>query len=80
MLDHLEAMAANQTIVEALDEAGVATATSCLEGTCGTCETRVLAGSPSHRDAVLSAVERQETAHQLRICAIRLHTQSMTVT
>jgi ferredoxin-NADP reductase len=31
---------------------------SCEEGICGSCETRVLAGSPDHRDMVLSASEK----------------------
>ncbi|WP_179220408.1 cytochrome P450 [Rhodococcus sp. NCIMB 12038] len=70
---------ANQTIVEALDEAGVATATSCLEGTCGTCETRVLEGCPSHRDAVLSAIERQDTIDRMMICVSRAATDQLTL-
>ncbi|CAN5258343.1 PDR/VanB family oxidoreductase [soil metagenome] len=47
-----------QTIVEALEGYGVSIPTSCGEGVCGTCETRVLSGVPDHRDSVLSPEER----------------------
>jgi ferredoxin-NADP reductase len=33
---------------------------SCEEGVCGTCQTRVLAGEPDHRDSVLTDEERKE--------------------
>lgn len=41
-----------------LEEAGVDVLSSCLEGTCGTCETRVLAGEVDHRDALLTPDEQ----------------------
>jgi vanillate O-demethylase ferredoxin subunit len=41
---------ADKTVVEALAEAGIAIATSCQQGVCGTCVTRVLEGEPDHRD------------------------------
>jgi ferredoxin-NADP reductase len=47
-----------QSILEAIEEAGVVIDSSCREGTCGTCETRVLAGVPDHRDVLLSEAER----------------------
>jgi ferredoxin len=31
---------------------------SCREGVCASCETRVIAGEPDHRDSLLSAKER----------------------
>jgi ferredoxin len=31
---------------------------SCEQGTCGTCETTVLAGVPDHRDSILADHER----------------------
>lgn len=40
----------DQTIVDALAAAGIEVATSCGEGICGTCVTRVLEGEPDHRD------------------------------
>ncbi|MCF7549339.1 PDR/VanB family oxidoreductase [Pseudonocardia sp. WMMC193] len=51
-------VAAGQTIVDAAEACGVALPASCFEGVCGTCETRVLAGRPDHRDSLLSPEER----------------------
>ena len=39
-----------KTILAALSDSGVAVSHSCTEGVCGTCETRVLEGTPDHRD------------------------------
>jgi ferredoxin len=33
---------------------------SCRRGVCGSCETRVLAGVPEHRDSVLDDAEKDE--------------------
>ncbi|OOL33065.1 ferredoxin [Rhodococcus rhodochrous] len=43
---------------------------SCEEGFCGTCETRVLAGTPEHRDSILSEDER-ESNETMMICVGR---------
>lgn len=51
-------VAADQTMLEALTQAGIQMLSSCQEGVCGTCETAVLAGEPDHRDHVLSDDER----------------------
>ena len=48
----------DQTLAEAIEAAGVDLPTSCREGTCGTCETYVLAGEPDHRDSFLSTDEQ----------------------
>jgi ferredoxin len=44
--------------------------TSCREGICGSCETRVLAGSPIHRDSILSE-EEQEAGDVMMLCVGR---------
>lgn len=49
---------ADKTIVEVLSEAGIFAPTSCTEGYCGACETRVLAGVPDHRDDYYTDEER----------------------
>ncbi|MGW4335868.1 PDR/VanB family oxidoreductase [Rhodococcus koreensis] len=58
------------SIVEALEEAGITPDTSCLEGICGTCETKVLGGIPEHRDSLLSDAER-EANDTMMICVGR---------
>lgn len=47
-----------RTIAEVLRDAGVPVQLSCEQGICGACETRVLAGVPDHRDAILSEGEK----------------------
>lgn len=49
---------ADQTLLDAMRAAGVEVASSCEQGFCGTCECRVLAGEPDHRDTLLSDEER----------------------
>lgn len=51
---------ADRPLVDVLEGAGVPMVTSCREGTCGSCETTVLAGEVEHRDSVLTAQERAE--------------------
>jgi len=46
------------TILETLSNAGLGVPSSCQQGICGVCETRVLAGVPDHRDSILSPAER----------------------
>lgn len=47
-----------ESVLDAVRAAGVDIPSSCEEGTCGTCETRVLAGAVDHHDSLLSAAER----------------------
>jgi ferredoxin len=48
----------DQTIMEAIEASGRRVLNSCREGTCGTCETTVLAGEVDHRDNVLDDDEK----------------------
>lgn len=56
-----------KTILDTLLDNGVDVPYSCLEGVCGTCEARVLAGLPDHRDLVLSK-EEKEANRSVMIC------------
>jgi len=60
----------DRSVLEAVEEAGVDVDFSCREGTCGTCETDVLDGTPDHRDSLLSEDERA-TGDTMLICVSR---------
>lgn len=60
----------DRTVVDVLDDAGITVLTSCGEGTCGTCETKVLDGIPDHRDSVLTD-EEQERNDCMMVCVSR---------
>ncbi|MDM0050495.1 PDR/VanB family oxidoreductase [Variovorax sp. J22R115] len=49
---------AGKTVIEVLAAHGVEIPTSCEAGVCGTCLTRVLEGTPEHRDSFLTDAER----------------------
>jgi ferredoxin-NADP reductase len=49
---------AEETLLAALRRAGVHASYSCQQGFCGTCRTRVLAGTAEHRDTLLTEPER----------------------
>lgn len=48
------------SILDALMMNGIDAPYSCYEGLCGTCETRVLEGTPEHRDHILTEKARAE--------------------
>ncbi|MFD9718991.1 PDR/VanB family oxidoreductase [Streptomyces sp. NPDC059076] len=48
----------DRRLIEVLREAVTGLSYDCEKGYCGACETRVLAGTPEHRDSVLSDEER----------------------
>lgn len=58
-----------QTIAESVRAAGVGVTVSCQQGICGTCETRVLAGIPDHRDALLSDAEKAANDVMMICCS-----------
>jgi ferredoxin len=60
----------DKSILQVVSEAGVDVASSCQEGTCGTCETVVVSGEPDHRDSLLSAAE-QAASETMMICVSR---------
>ncbi|MGW1881485.1 PDR/VanB family oxidoreductase [Streptomyces sp. NPDC001970] len=58
------------SILEAAEGAGLSVNSSCRDGICGSCETRVLAGTPDHRDFLLSEAEHSANATMM-ICVSR---------
>ncbi|MDB5898365.1 MAG: oxidoreductase [Ramlibacter sp.] len=63
-----------RSILEVLREHGCQVASSCESGTCGTCKTRLLEGTPDHRDMVLMPDE-QETS--IMVCVSRAKSQRL---
>ncbi|GAA2893069.1 PDR/VanB family oxidoreductase [Pseudonocardia halophobica] len=60
----------DRSILDVVTEAGVDAPSSCGEGTCGTCETVVLEGTPEHRDSLLTP-EEQAANETMMICVSR---------
>ncbi|MBL8515994.1 MAG: 2Fe-2S iron-sulfur cluster binding domain-containing protein [Betaproteobacteria bacterium] len=55
-------VASQQSLLDAIESAGIEAPAACRTGRCGTCAVKVLAGAPEHRDHVLSAQERTQAA------------------
>ncbi|MFC7550671.1 PDR/VanB family oxidoreductase [Plantactinospora sp. GCM10030261] len=60
----------DQQIIEVAEEEDIPVLYSCAEGTCGSCETTVLAGAVHHRDSYLSPQERT-AGDRMMICVSR---------
>jgi ferredoxin-NADP reductase len=60
---------ADETMLAALNRAGVHAPYSCQQGFCGTCLTRVISGVVEHRDTLLTEPERD--SGQMLICVSR---------
>jgi vanillate O-demethylase ferredoxin subunit len=61
---------ADQSVLDALQAAGVPMPSSCQQGVCGTCLTRVLEGEPDHWDVYLTP-EEQAAKDQFCPCVSR---------
>lgn len=59
-----------QTILNVLREAGVDVTSSCEQGICGACETRVLEGAIDHRDSILSPAEQAGGTTMMLCCSL----------
>lgn len=72
------AVAPDETILAALQRAGIAVPSSCTAGTCGVCETRVLGGIPLHRDQIID--RRSPTAAAtIMLCCSRSRSPELTL-
>ncbi|MDQ0773224.1 ferredoxin-NADP reductase [Streptomyces aurantiacus] len=69
---HTLTVPADVSVLDTVRAAGVEVLFSCTEGTCGTCETDVLDGTPDHRDSVLTDEERG-AGETMLICVSRCH-------
>ena len=72
------AVTPEQSILDAVEAAGVEAPAGCRGGTCGTCAVKVLAGEPEHRDAALSDVEHKQ-AGLMCICVSRAKSAELTL-
>lgn len=68
---------ADQSILTAVQDVAPVIS-SCTEGYCGTCETRVLRGTPEHRDTVLTDEERKSDEIMM-ICVSRASSDELTL-
>lgn len=58
-----------QTVLNALADAGVMVPSSCEQGVCGTCITRVIEGVPDHRDMYFTPEEQAANAEFTPCCS-----------
>ena len=65
-----------QTVLSALEEAGIAISASCRRGTCGTCEVAVVGGKPEHLDSVMSDADKDDLGIMYP-CVSRSQTSSL---
>ncbi|KIC07683.1 Vanillate O-demethylase oxidoreductase [Leisingera sp. ANG-M1] len=63
---------ADMAAIDVLEELGFDIPKSCEQGICGTCITKVLEGTPDHRDFVLTDEEHAEN-DQMTVCCSRAH-------
>lgn len=71
-------VASDQSILDAVEAAGVDAPSSCRTGDCGTCAVRVLEGVPQHRDTALSSWEKDEE-RKMCICVSRAAGDTLTL-
>ena len=61
---------AERSVLDVLQDNGIPVEGSCREGVCGTCQVRVLDGTPDHRDDILSEAE-QARGDRMFVCVSR---------
>ncbi|MBT2492916.1 oxidoreductase [Streptomyces sp. ISL-96] len=71
-------VASDRTLLDVIRQVIPGAPASCEEGFCGTCELRVLAGIPDHRDTVLRRDER-DRRDVIYPCVSRAHSQTLVV-
>lgn len=59
----------DKTVVQVLLENGIEIAMSCEQGVCGTCLTKVLEGTPDHRDFYMTDAEHAKNDQFTPCCS-----------
>lgn len=67
----------NETILDALIDAGIEISHQCKSGVCGSCKVKVITGIADHRDFVLDSSQRE--AGLLCTCVSRAHSEHMEI-
>jgi ferredoxin len=65
-----------ESILDALEDNGIALIGSCRKGVCGTCEVRVVSGTPQHLDSVMEDSEKDDL-HVMYPCVSRAQTPEL---
>jgi ferredoxin-NADP reductase len=71
-------VSAGESLLDALERAGIRLPNACRDGVCGSCEIAVLAGPVEHRDSVLSDREREKN-DRMMACVSRAARLRITV-
>ncbi|MQR00742.1 PDR/VanB family oxidoreductase [Glaciimonas soli] len=66
---NLYVVPADRTVIQILEENGIEIPTSCEQGVCGTCITRVLSGTPDHRDMYFTDQEHAKNDQFTPCCS-----------
>ena len=69
-------VAADQTIIQALEAAGLDVLYDCQRGDCGICQCGVIAGLPDHRDVILSDDEKASNK-VMQLCVSRAKSERL---
>lgn len=69
-------VAAGQTIIQALEAAGLDVLYDCQRGDCGICQCGVISGVPDHRDVILSDDEKASNT-VMQICVSRAKSERL---
>jgi ferredoxin-NADP reductase/predicted pyridoxine 5'-phosphate oxidase superfamily flavin-nucleotide-binding protein len=76
--DKVIEVAADRSLLDAVNAAGIAVPSSCRTGSCRTCAVKVLAGTPEHRDVTLSDDERRHE-QLMCLCVSRASSPALTL-
>lgn len=71
-------VAADKTIIEALEQAGLDPLYDCQRGDCGICQCTVVDGIPEHRDLILTDAEKASNT-VMQICVSRSQTPKLVI-